>query len=675
MHAANFVSLAIRVLSLRFPVCRIMFPSFANPLAFWALLGVPVVVAIHFLQHKAREVRTSTLFLIESLAPESRTGRSWERLRVSRAFWLQILAVLLATWVLAGPRWVREESSQTVVMVMDDAAGMSAFRNEAVMAARARMGEAAGRARHTDWVIMTSDPRRPPLYRGADRARAEAALAAEWRPRRGSHDYGAALRLGQALAGSDGVCWFVTDSRAKVPPGQAAVGVGRALENVGFAGASEESREREGVREEGGRWRVLVKNHAATEQRRRWWMESEAGAKGPAQEIVLPPGGLVEIGAGLPEGVARAVLALEGDAFTLDDRLPLVRPRAKVLPVSVELEGEAGEFFRRVAESVPGVRIVPTATGGGDAAGVRGSEGARLRIGRGMLAEDANGRGNLAAIVLAPRAGVGGGDVRVQRAPVVAERHPLVDGLNWQGLIGPGAWRLERSAGDEVLLWQADKPLAWLGTSGGAAGRGDARGWRLVFNFDWEAGNASRLPASVLMLRRFVEAVRDAQPGGYAANFDTGARVPVAEASVAETSPGGEVRLVTGALAGGNSEEGARGRGSEGGHGLSAGELAVLRAPGEPGFFRVVADRAAAGGGEASGFDGVLVEGAAQFSDVRQGDFSQAETFDTGLPAESAAALERAMRPDPLANVWLAVMGGALLWSWWPGGGRRRSQT
>src|ERR1043165_3348306 len=105
-----------------------MMPIFANPLGLWALLGLPVILAIHFLQQRARVARTSTWFLIEKLSPDSARGRTWDRIRSSRILWLQLASVLLAAWVLAEPRWVRAESAQTVVIVLDASASMEAFR-------------------------------------------------------------------------------------------------------------------------------------------------------------------------------------------------------------------------------------------------------------------------------------------------------------------------------------------------------------------------------------------------------------------------------------------------------------------------------------------------------------------------------------------------------------------
>jgi hypothetical protein len=595
-------------------------PIFSNPAGFWALLGVPAVVAVHFLQQRSRTHVTSTLFLLDALAPESRGGRHWEALRMSRAFWCQIFGVLVATWVLVGPRWVREESAQTVVAVLDSAARMGAFRTEAQRALADKLAASAGRATHTEWVVMTSDTRTPPLYRGPDRAAALAAAAA-WQPMLGTHDRAPALRLAHALAGPGGLVWFVTDTTEHVPPGQAAVGVGRALPNVGFAGATVA---RDGA---GHTWRALVKNYAATPQRREWWIEAN-GAASAKQTVELPPGALAEIEGRFPPGEDACTVVLAGDEFTPDDRLPLVRPVPKQLPASVALDGEAGEFFKKLLGDIEGV--TPAS----------GTLAAKLRVER-WPAGGPPAAG--AAIVLAPAAPPGT-EKKGVLTPVTAEKHALVADLNWQGWLGTGPGALPRGPGDTALLWQGETALAWL-----RPGAEDAR--QLALNFDWAASNVGRLPATVLLARRFIEAARDAQPGAVAANFDAGAPVALAardraglEPLAVEFSPSAD-----GARAAGAGPLAARTRV------VPAAEVAVLRAPEEAGFFTVRR-------GET-----VLVRGAAQFADARQGDFRDAATFDTGLPPEAAAALERNTRPDPLTAVWLAALGALLLGSWWPG--------
>ncbi len=63
--------------------------SFLNPAALWALLGLPVVLAIHFLQRRSRRQTITTLFLLQQMHRESETGNRFERLRSSIPLWLQ----------------------------------------------------------------------------------------------------------------------------------------------------------------------------------------------------------------------------------------------------------------------------------------------------------------------------------------------------------------------------------------------------------------------------------------------------------------------------------------------------------------------------------------------------------------------------------------------------------
>lgn len=596
-----------------------MMPIFANPAGLWALLAVPAILAIHFLQQRARIARTSTWFLIEKLAPDSARGRTLERLRSSRQLWLQLLAALLAAWVLAEPRWVQAESAQTVVIVLDASASMDAFRTPALAAVEREMTLAEGLAAHTTWVAMTTNAVQPPLYRGEERLAAVAALE-RWHPDLGEHDPGPALRLARTLAGAGGRTLLVTDRRTKVPADQRVAGVGRRIDNVGFAGASV-ARDETGVV-----WRALVKNHAATAQQRTWHWEA-AGNRSAEQTLDLPPGALLEISARLPEGASDALVTLSPDAFTADDRLPLVRPAPKPLTVAVEGTDAAAEFFRKLAAEIDGVGVVS------------GGAPATLRVAR-LNAEQA-----LAEIhggIFWPPA-----DERQQAAlaadPVTPARDELVAALNWQGWLGTGPHGFAMRPGDSALLWQGRFPLVFVRPAGEAMARLGVPARKLMLAFDWATSNASRLPATVLLARRFLETERDAQRAPYAANFDSNAPVPIAGGPVAGDKADTPWTLVFQPVTGAPPETKT----------IPAAERSELRAPGRAGLFTLKRG------------DELLVRGAAQFADARQGDFKNAETFFVSVPGEREAAIERNTRADPWVPLWLGLIAVALLWSWW----------
>ncbi|HEX2853664.1 MAG TPA: BatA domain-containing protein [Opitutaceae bacterium] len=587
-----------------------MLPTFANPAGFWALLAVPAILAIHFLQQRSRRAVTSTWFLIEPFAPRSVGGRTWEKLRSSRALWLQLLAALLGTWLLTEPRWPRAESAQTVVLLLDSSSAMEAFREPALEAARREFDAADGLAARTTWVVMTTDPRQPTLYRGPDRNAALAAFPL-WQPELGTHDLAPALRLAHSLAGGAGRTLLVTDARGKVPPGERAAGVGRALENVGFAGSNF-------TRDDAGLiWRAFVQNRAGSPQRRTWWIETPGG-RTPPRELEIAAGAFVEVNGVFPDGVEQCTVVLEGDKFAADDRLPLVRPAAKPIAVALEGEDAAAKFFRKLAGGIDGVAFVAPAA-------------AALRIARARADElTAEKHGGIFWPQPDQRS-----TASIMSEPITAERHPLVADLNWQGWIGTGPHGYAAAPADTPLLWQGRWPLVFLRTT--SAG---ARQLRLAF--DWETSNAGRLPATVLLVRRFIEAERDLQPAPYAANFDAAA--PIVLQGV---PPEGALTLAFQPAGGGDAAT----------RPLSPAERAGLHAPGRAGFFTLKRDSE------------VVLRGATQFADARQGDFSAAETFVQDQPAERRAAMERLTRPDPFVRLWLLLLVGLALGSWWTRGG------
>jgi hypothetical protein len=492
------------------------------------------------------------------------------------------------------------------VIVLDRSASMTAFRSAALQAARHELRAADGLAAHTTWVIMTTDAREPVLYRGPDRVAADSALE-RWQPELGTHDLAPALRLAHALAGEAGRTLLVTDTRAKAPAGQRAVGVGRVVENVGFAGAN--------YFREGGElnWRAFVQNHTDAPQQRTWWIESTAG-RTPPRELKLAPGALAELSGPFPAGIEQCTVVLEGDDFIADDRLPLVRPAAKPLALVVEGDDVAAKFFLKLAGAVDGVRFVAPSV-------------ATLRLARARADElNLEKRGGIFWPAADQRS-----SASIMSDPITAERHPLVAELNWQGWIGTGPHGYAATSEDTPLLWQGRWPIVFLRTTPTGA-----RQLRLAF--DWDLSNASRLPATVLLLRRFLETERDAQAAPYAANFDAGAPIELSGVSVE-----GDIAVAFQPAAGGEPQSRV----------LPAPERSRFGAPGGIGFFTVKRG------------DELLLRGATQFADARQGDFRNAATFFNDDPAERRTAMERLTQPDPAVKLWLVLLAGLALGSWW----------
>ena len=313
-----------------------MIPHFTNTTAFWALLAIPLITAIHFLQHKTKTQATATLFLLEALVPEAHEGNAWDRLRASRSFWMQILAVLLLTWVLAAPAWPGKGSGQTVVFILDDSANMTPFRQEAVNAVSEDMDAILRSGIPATWVLMGSRASGQPLYRGPSARQALHALDL-WQPREGTHDLAPVLRTATAVAGPTGITRLITSTARRVPAGQSARGVGKPLENAGFAGITP-------VEAAGpGHWRIAVKNNSPSPLRSEISIHTEGGRPPARRSLFLNPGTVTGFEYSLPPECGKAVLRLPTDAFPADNELLLVRSAPAPVAVSMGIPEQSGK--------------------------------------------------------------------------------------------------------------------------------------------------------------------------------------------------------------------------------------------------------------------------------------------------------------------------------------------
>jgi hypothetical protein len=480
--------------------------TLANTWGLWALLGIPIIIAIHFLQRRNRRVPATTLFLLQQMKRESRTGSRFVRLRTSIPFWLQLLMVLLLTWLLVQPRWLKHDAVQRIAIVMDSSASMQAFREPALHAADEVLALLEGPLARAELTLLSSDSEAPSLYHGTMPGELRQSLA-QWQPLLGVHDFTPALRVARGLVGSQGVVVLITDHPLSAPPLFAAqvISVGQPTDNVGWAGVTVEEKDGQWL------WHALVKNYSPVVQERQW--HAQAGpAESPLKPVKLAPNETQTLSGPFPPGdIQQISLHLSEDALSLDNDLPLVRPQPKVLSLC-PLEGKTpllADLFSRYAH----LRLVSIP-----------------------------GESDLVAAVMTPsfalpeqRHGIFFQAPADDSAPylkgsIVAEPHALVEGLNWQGLLVRESKAMPRQSQDRVLLWQGERPLVVLRIM-------PAGGRQLICQFDLETSNARKLPAFAVLLHRFLEGLREDKLAPEAANFDVRQQLHVAHRSDAEAAP------------------------------------------------------------------------------------------------------------------------------------------
>lgn len=592
--------------------------TFANLAGFWALLGIPAILAIHFLQRQSQILTISTLFLLDQMRRESVSGRRFERLRSSVPLWLQLLAVLLLTFILIEPRWVQPDSVQRIAVVMDSSASMSTatFRENLERELKRELGDLSRIAVHTEYVVLDSQIAGEPIYNGTDVEELMVQLA-DWKPTGGDHDFGPALRVGRSLVGGDGLLILATDHlRDDLAYNAKLLAVGEPVENVGFAGLNIVERDDGEIL-----WQAIVRNYADTVQTRSWFLQS-GQQKTESRSLTLEPGEVRSLQGRFPEQADAVVLRMQPDEFAFDDSLPAVRPRPKPFAIAKISPPALDEPFAQILGSFDGL-VTPSDENPPDLA---------------LIAYDPLNPQPLPerAIVINHHRGVA---KNYLTGRIAAENHPLVDGLNWQGLISRQTPGIPRDESDSVLVWQGERALVFLRTTEGVR--------QLCFNFDLATSNAARLPAFIVLLHRFVDDLREQKVEEESANFEIGQPLLIAF-SVGEEAPTELTQSTTTVSltqASSNTET------------IPLSRAGLLRAPELPSFFEI-----------SQGSDpedpGVLLRGAAHFADTREGDLRQAASR-SDLRGLDNELVEQHTEQDANWPLWLLLLLAALVASWY----------
>jgi hypothetical protein len=488
-------------------------PTFANPLGLLALLGIPAVLAIHFLQRKARELPVSTLFLLEHTRREAAGGRRLERLIPSIPLWMQLLAVCLLAWFLAEPRYTRSGSVQRVVVVMDSSASMTVVKEKAIRRLCELLPGLKGGASAMEITVLESMPDKPRLFGGSTLDELRRALE-KWQPYEGPTDPSSSLYLARALASRDGTVIYLTDTPVdSLPYGARLLALGEPLENAGFTGVSFTTEEGALV------WRALVKNHSAKPLDRTWQVVTSTGSTEP-RRLHLDPGALVTVQSAFPKDAENVRVVLSADRFPLDDVLPLIAPKPKPITVFAATSPAFAGLAEKLLHSLDATESTADASS------------ADLSIVSYNPLDPVMPSGNCMVFVedeTRTGAWLKGG--------IVAEENPLMNGLNWQSLLARETIQLERLPTDNVLLWQEKRPLILLRETGNVR--------QLLFNFDPSLSNAEKQPVFIVLLHRFAETVRATKVAPVSENLETGQPLKVTAApgiplTITATDPTGK---------------------------------------------------------------------------------------------------------------------------------------
>ena len=577
--------------------------NLANPFGLLALLGIPAVLAIHFLQRKAVELPISTLFLLERTRRDAASGRRLERIIPSIPLWMQLLAVLLLAWFLAEPRFEKSGSVQRVAIVLDSSASMGVFKNEAIARLLAELPNLQGIASTVEFTVMESELNRPRLYAGSTIDKLKVALE-KWQPLDGLTDPTQALRLARSLVSREGTVIYLTDTPTETLPFETRlISVGELIENVGFTGFS--FAHEDGVLI----WKALVRNYSEKPLDRTWSIQTLNGSSEP-RSLHLGANALVALQAAFPIDSKNVRIVLSADRFTLDDTLPLVAPQ----PKSLSLFAATSPVFTDLTKNL--LRALDSTTLTNDPAT------ADLIISAYDPLNSALSSANSIIFVKNSTS-----SEAYLKGSIIAEAHPLLDQLNWQSLLIRETIQLDRLPGDTVLLWQDKRPLIFLRAK--PASETQAAAQQLYFNFDLKLSNAESQPAFIVLLHRFAESIREAKIAATSLNLETNQPLKITAApniplqSTAIDFTGNPLKL----------------------------PISLTQAPSMPCFLTIKQAGAP------------LVNAAVYFADTREADFSLCGKSDV-ISAPIQTSIQRHTQPDPLWRGWILLLIAALLVSW-----------
>ncbi len=577
--------------------------SLANPLGLLALLGIPAVLAIHFLQRKAVELPVSTLFLLERTQRDAASGRRLERIIPSISLWMQLLAVLLLAWFLAEPRFQKSASVQRVAVVLDSSASMGVFKKEAITRLVSELPNFQGLATTLEFTVIESEPNRPRLYAGSNVHEFKAVLE-KWQPLDGLTDPTQALRLARSLVSREGTVIYLTDTPIESLPFEARlISVGEAVENVGFTGVSFTTEEGALV------WKSLVRNYSKKPVDRTWWIETSTGRTEP-RTIHLDANALVTLQAAFPTDSKNVRIVLSADRFTLDDTLPIVAPRPKTLSLFTATSPSFEDLTKKLLAALDSAISTTDAATADLSISSYDPLDPVLPPGNSIIfVEDHTRTGNYL------------------KGGILAESNPLLDGLNWQSLLVRETIELDRLPTDTVLLWQEKRPLIFLREKPATEKQPATR--QLCFNFDLRLSNAENQPAFIVLLHRFAESIREAKVAPTSLNLETNQPIKI---TAAPDSPlrSSAINLLGKPI-------------------TSA--ISTSQAPRIPCFLNIQQDSKP------------LLDAAVFFADTREADFSACEKSEADATTNQSN-IERHTKPDPFWRVWILVLIAALLVSW-----------
>lgn len=510
---------------------------FTTPLGLLGLLALPAILAVHLFKRRFQPRTVSALFLWAAVSADPAAGRRREPLRRSASLILELLAALLLTLALAGPRWGGAGEPPYIVAIVDGTASMGAVDSSgssglsrAKKALTAAVDGLPGNARVT--LIRTGPSPEVIVGPAAFKVEAAAAIGDLTAPHPG-HDLGAAWDLAIELSRAAGAL-FITDRPGDAPVGlpEAAgnietIGVGAPLANVGFVNAtrSAQLRSSSDQAKDTDELQLVVRSFSgATETRSLELLDGATGASMGGEQVTLLPNSSLTRRYSVPASAGPITCRIGregGDPLAVDDEAYLCPPPRRHLRVAAEISDQSaralglgsGDSAAERWASILGRASAVASSGSGAAEG-----SPHLVLTEGPTHDLDRDAGTwllrLGPVTGGPAAaGAEGEPIHLASPYLIDKAHPLMEGVTLDGVVWTAGGAL--SSLGIPLVYSGNLVLAVeLETEAGA------REWR--FDIDPARSTLGRSPDWPILLTNAAEARRAELPGPVRTSLSAG---------------------------------------------------------------------------------------------------------------------------------------------------------
>ncbi len=323
-------------------------PVFSFPVAFIALLAVPLLVAIYFLRNRAKERQVSSLLFWLDVRQRWDGGQRIHKLQMPLLFVLELLAIFLLVMAAAKPLMRTGDAARPLVVVLDSsfsmlAGGEDSARNRALVALKSELR--ASRYNPLRFVLAGETPQ--VLGEATGNTEQAIRLLENWKCGAASAKLEDAISFAFELGGNRARVLVISDRAPEQELGDSRLqwwAFGTSLPNLAFTAATRSSL--------GDEERVLleVANLSSQSAMANLTIESDASAK--PQSFSLAAKESRRITLNLKNGSSPLRARLGEDALAVDNEVVLLPEASKIVRVDLRLNDlQMRDLFERAIRS------------------------------------------------------------------------------------------------------------------------------------------------------------------------------------------------------------------------------------------------------------------------------------------------------------------------------------